>query len=214
MKLDWKHWAFLIAASLGLIIAILAVSSWFSARIAQEHLTATIDAQKSVIQQAQTDREQHAKEDAARDLQTAATLQSWQLAVQAVRTPQQITGWSQSQLEDAIRGIQFSVPAPTAADPHPAAAVTIPEASLPGLRDTIEKCRECSLKLDTAQKDLDSRAAQMKLADTQIQALKTERDAAVTAAKGGSFWQRFKRSAKWLAIGAAAGAVAAKTVHR
>jgi hypothetical protein len=32
-------------------------------------------------------------------------------------------------------------------------------------------------------------------------------DAAVTAAKGGSFWLRLKRNAHWLAIGAAIGVV-------
>jgi hypothetical protein len=36
--------------------------------------------------------------------------------------------------------------------------------------------------------------------------LTRERDAAIAAAHGGTFWLRAKRAAKWFAIGVAAGA--------
>src|SRR5258708_3629615 len=44
-------------------------------------------------------------------------------------------------------------------------------------------------------------------------ALTHERDDALRIARGGSVWRRIGRAAKWFLIGAAAGAVAAKTAH-
>jgi hypothetical protein len=64
-------------------------------------------------------------------------------------------------------------------------------------------CKACQAKLAAAQADLiDERAKTTVLA--------RERDEAVRAAKGGSLLRRIARNAKWLAIGAAAGAIAAK----
>ena len=58
-------------------------------------------------------------------------------------------------------------------------------------------------------------AAQADLADEKVksQALGRERDDALRAAKGGSVLRRIARAAKWFAIGAAAGAIAAKAAH-
>jgi hypothetical protein len=198
------HLEALAAAVLAIILGILGYQ-YLQARDDRVKMDATIQAQKQVIDQATADRAQHAKEDAARDAATAAQLDAMSKAVAQIRTPQQIVGWSQQQLADAIRGIQITVPAPTAANPHPEATVTIPENSLPGLRDTIEQCKECAVKLNTAQADLESRLQQMKEADAQIQALKTERDVAVKAAKGGTAWQRAWKVVKYVAIGGAIG---------
>jgi hypothetical protein len=44
-------------------------------------------------------------------------------------------------------------------------------------------------------------------------ALTKERDQALKIARGGSVLRRIARAAKWFAIGAAAGAVAAKAAH-
>jgi hypothetical protein len=40
-----------------------------------------------------------------------------------------------------------------------------------------------------------------------------ERDNALRVARGGSIWQRIGRASKWILIGAAAGAVAARAAH-
>ena len=37
-----------------------------------------------------------------------------------------------------------------------------------------------------------------------------ERDAAIRAARGGGFWSRLRRNAKWFAVGAATAALATK----
>jgi hypothetical protein len=68
------------------------------------------------------------------------------------------------------------------------------------LYDYVQDCRACQLQLTVAKENATDDAA-------KIRALTRERDAAVTAAKGGSFWLRLKRNAHWLAIGAAVGAV-------
>lgn len=75
---------------------------------------------------------------------------------------------------------------------------TIPAADLKPLFDYIQDCRSCQAQLAATRADLSDEQA-------RSAALTRERDAAINAAKGGSFWQRLKRNAKWLAIGAATG---------
>jgi hypothetical protein len=78
-------------------------------------------------------------------------------------------------------------------------AAEIPAADLKPLYDFVQDCRACQLRLAAAKQDASDNAL-------KITALTRERDAAVTAAKGGSFWLRLRRNAHWLAIGAAASA--------
>jgi hypothetical protein len=42
----------------------------------------------------------------------------------------------------------------------------------------------------------------------KLAAMTRERDSAITAAKGGTFWRRFRRNVEWFALGAGAGAAA------
>lgn len=84
----------------------------------------------------------------------------------------------------------------------PPATATIPQQDLKPLYDYIEDCRATAADRDAARKDLADK-------QTQITSLMAQRDAAITAAKGGKFWTRVRRNAKWLAIGAGVGAVAA-----
>ncbi len=86
------------------------------------------------------------------------------------------------------------------------ATLRIPQQDLKLLYDALEDCRACQASLAAAQSDLaDER--------TQLTATAAERDAALKSAKGGSFWTRLKRSAKWFAIGAALGAIATRTAR-
>jgi hypothetical protein len=82
----------------------------------------------------------------------------------------------------------------------------LPAADLKPLYDFALDCKACQAKLSVAQSDLADEK-------TKTAALTKERDAAVTAAKGGSAMRRIARAAKWFALGAAAGAVAAKAAH-
>jgi hypothetical protein len=86
------------------------------------------------------------------------------------------------------------------------ADAVLPAADLKPLYDFALDCKACQAKLTVAQSDLADEK-------TKTAALTKERDAAVTAAKGGSALRRIARAAKWFALGAAAGAVAAKAAH-
>ncbi len=79
----------------------------------------------------------------------------------------------------------------------------LPAADLKPLYDFALDCKACQAKLTASQGDLSDEKA-------KTAALTKERDAAVQAAKGGSALRRIARAAKWFALGAAAGAVAAK----
>ena len=82
----------------------------------------------------------------------------------------------------------------------PQSTAEIPVADLAPLYNYVQDCRACQLQLTAAKQNATDDAA-------KIRALTLERNAAVTAAKGGPFWLRLKRNAHWLAIGAAVGAV-------
>jgi len=79
----------------------------------------------------------------------------------------------------------------------------IPKADLKPLYDFVQDCRACQARLAAANANLTNEQA-------RSAALARERNAAVTAAKGGGFWRQLKRNTKWLAIGAAVGVVLAK----
>ena len=94
-------------------------------------------------------------------------------------------------------------PAPSrsnAAAAAPQSTAEIPAADLAPLYNYVQDCRACQLELTAAKQNASDD-------DAKIRALTRERDAAITATKGGPFWLRLKRNAHWLAIGAAVGAV-------
>ena len=84
--------------------------------------------------------------------------------------------------------------------------VNFPAADLKPLYDFAADCKACQAKLGAAQADL----ADEKL---KSQALGRERDDVLQAARGGSVLRRIARAVKWFAIGAAAGAIAARATR-
>jgi type II secretory pathway pseudopilin PulG len=90
---------------------------------------------------------------------------------------------------------------PSASDLPSSPTAQIPAVDLKPLFDFVQDCRACQAQLATAKLDAADNA-------TKIAALTRERDAAITAAKGGSFWRRLRRNILWFAVGAGAGAVA------
>jgi hypothetical protein len=81
-------------------------------------------------------------------------------------------------------------------------SICIPPADLKPLYDSIEDCEACAAKLTASQADLADET-------TKFTAASSERDAALKAAHG-TFWSHAKTAAKWIIIGAAAGAILAK----
>jgi hypothetical protein len=88
---------------------------------------------------------------------------------------------------------------PNAAAP---AIIRVPQADLKPLYDAVEDCEVCQAKLAAAQGDLSDET-------TKFTAATAQRDAAISAARG-TFWTRARTAAKWIVIGAAAGAVLAR----
>lgn len=97
--------------------------------------------------------------------------------------------------------------APSTHDLPSAPPAQIPSADLKPLYDYVQDCRACQVELAAARQNATDDAA-------KIAALTQERDAAVTAAKGGTLWRRLRRDAEWFAVGAAVGASAYKLSRR
>ena len=83
----------------------------------------------------------------------------------------------------------------------PIPGAQIPAADLKPLYDFVQDCRACQAQLATAKLNTADNAA-------KLSAVIRERDAALTAAKGGTFWRRLRRNALWFAVGAGVGTAA------
>lgn len=82
----------------------------------------------------------------------------------------------------------------------------IPGQDLKPLYDFALDCQACQAKLAASESDLWDEQGKTK-------ALTKERDDALRVARGGNIWRRIARASKWMLIGAAAGAAAARAVH-
>jgi hypothetical protein len=209
-----------VAITSGLILALLA--AWRADRRDRAQLAADLAAGRQALVQA--DARQHDRD--AQLLQTLAALAAEKRTVTAPaqiirQLPQQIPlpvpltlqapdPMTKPQKETCssgpVCGPEGLDPARSNSNPPSKAAVAqavIPAEDLKPLYDFSLDCRACQAKLAAAQADLtDERAKEAVLI--------RERDEAVRAAKGGSVLRRIARNAKWLAIGVAAGAIAAK----
>jgi len=206
-------------------LAIAVLAAWRSDRRDRAQLAADLAAAKHLL--AQADARQHDRD--AHLVQTLASIAAEKrnvtTAAQIVRElPQQISlpmpitlqtpdPLSKPQKETCSsgpvcgpEGLESTLPRTNPTSNVPAAQAILPIEDLKPLYDFTLDCKACQAKLAAAQADLaDERA--------KAAVLTRERDEAVRAAKGGSLLRRITRNAKWLAIGAAAGAIAAKA-HR
>jgi len=181
-----------------LIACALLADAWHSARHDSQQLAATLVAQNTVIQQA-GDREKQ------RDTQLASALAAIQSQKRSVQTPQQAAQQLTTVLPDLPLPVTINTPnlsAPLPPGETPATTVSIPQPDLVPLYDALQDCRATSVQSATLQKDLSDEK-------TRSASLQHERDAAIAAAHGGTFFTRLKRSAKWFAIGLATGAAVA-----
>jgi len=195
-----------LAAALVAIIAI----TWRDDRRDRAQLAAQPAAAQQALNAA--DARQH-----DRDTQLQQTLASIATQKRAAQTPTQILAdlphelplpaplaIEQKPLPDNPPGKPGSTaPSQQASTPQ----VIVPPEDLKPLYDFALDCKACQAKLAAAQGDLADEK-------TKSATLTKERDAALRVAKGGSVLRRIGRAAKWFAIGAAAGALAAKSAHR
>jgi len=193
MKPTWHAFA----AGAALLASALAADSWLAARRASSQLAAALASQNTLLAQASNREHQ-------RDAQLASALAQIAAEKRRIQTPQQAAEALASVLPPLPLPVSLRLPDLTSAPtPEPApASASVPQADLKPLYDALADCRACGLERDALKRDL---------ADEQAKttALLRERDAAITAARGGAFWSRLKRSAKWFAIGVVIGAAAA-----
>jgi hypothetical protein len=186
----------IVILSAALFAAALLADAWRSARRDPNRLNTTLATQNATIQQA----EAHEKQ---RDEQLTAALAAIAAQKSAVQTPRQAAKAIPEVLPPFPFPIDIRVPDLSTMKPRetPPATITIPQADLKPLYDDLQDCRANAIEIDAVKKDLADEHA-------RTAALTQERDSAIAAAKGGTFWMRLRRGAKWFAIGAAAGAAA------
>lgn len=193
------------------IVVLLALAVFFSWRADlrdRAQLASELAATKQLL--AAADARQH-----ERDAQLAQTLAAIASEKRTVITPAQIIHDLPAQISlpapitlqndptSTNVGARFSAYPPASAPPLNA---VIPAEDLKPLYDFTLDCKTCQARLASSQGDLNDERA-------KSAALTKERDAALKAARGGGTWRRLARAAKWFAIGAAAGAIAAKSAR-
>jgi type II secretory pathway pseudopilin PulG len=186
------------------ILALALVAAWRADRRDRAQLASELSAAKQALTQA--DARQH-----DRDTQLLQTLSTLAAEKRTVTTPAQIIRELPQQIPLPAPIVLQSSPNTSPSDSKGAsntaqAQAVIPAEDLKPLYDFTLDCKACQAKLAAAQGDLTDEKV-------KTSTLVKERDEAVRAAKGGSVLRRVVRAAKWLAIGAALGAVASRAAH-
>jgi hypothetical protein len=201
-----KLWIQISATVVGLVLVSALVSAWRAQLLDRSRLQAEL----SATQKALADLDAKQKE---RDLQLTQTLKQLAEQKSRVRTPSQVLTELPGvlPLPTPLREAILTTPATEGpassepATPQPK-SVPLPKEDLKPLFDFAVDCQACQARLASAQAALTDEKA-------KTQALSRERDDALRMAHGGSIWKRIASAAKWFAIGAAAGAIAAKAAH-
>jgi hypothetical protein len=193
-----RHWIRLVELIAALLLALAIFFSWRADRRDRSQLASELAATKQLL--AAADTRQH-----DRDAQLAQTLATLAAEKRTIVTPAQIVRDLPSQLPLPAPLVLQSTPA-SPNSPSPQTNAVIPAEDLKPLYDFAIDCKACQAKLATAQADLTDERQ-------KTTALTRERDDALHIARGGSLIRRIGRAAKWLLIGAAAGAAAAKAAH-
>jgi hypothetical protein len=224
-----------------MLVAAMAVHAWLASRDDQQRLASTLAAQKQLLDAADT--REHARQSALDDTlaQIEKLKRATQTPEEILRDlpkylslPQPITLTRAAVEPSAPPTGQGNAPPASAAIPESAAAdqsrdrsspakpsavargsldlpsvpaAQIPSADLKPLYDYVQDCRACQTQLAAAKQNASDDAS-------KIVALTRERDAAITAAKGGAFWRRLRRNAIWFGIGAALGAAAGYSAQK
>jgi hypothetical protein len=192
---------FYVRFAILLVAVILCVAAFYAWRADQRdraQLAAELAATKQLLTAAAA--RQH-----DRDAQLAQTLATLAAEKRTIVTPAQIVRELPGQISLPSPIVLQSTPA-LPDSPTPKTNAVIPTEDLKPLYDFTLNCKACQAKLSAAQGDLSDERK-------KTTALTHERDDALRIARGGSAWRRIGRAAKWLLIGAAAGAIAAQATH-
>ncbi len=205
-----RSWIRIAEVGFFVVVAVALLAAWRADRRDRTQLAAQLAAAQQALNAA--DARQH-----DRDALLTQTLAQLSAQKRSVVTPAQILRDLPNQIPLPVAiALQPEPDSPPSDSQHAATGkvsapstpshAVIPSEDLKPLYDFAIDCKACQAKLSAAQSDL---------ADEKIKTttLTKERDDAVRAAKGGGAWRRIARATKWFAIGAAAGAIAAKSAH-
>jgi len=201
---------FIVAVVLAMFVA------WRADRRDRAQLASELSATKQLL--AAADARQH-----DRDARLAETLTALTAQKRTVVTPAQIVRELPREIglpsPIVLQSAAANSSVPNQTDKQPSGSATsaheakqsesqavLPAEDLKPLYDFTIDCKACQARLTAAQTDLTDEK-------TKTAALTKERDHALQIARGGSPFRRIARVAKWLLIGAAAGAIAAKSAH-
>ena len=211
-----RSWIRLLEPIFIVAVVLAMFAAWRADRRDRAQLASELAATKQLL--AAADTRQH-----DRDARLAETLTALAAQKRTVVTPAQIVRELPREigLPSAIvlqsAAANSSVPNQTGKQPGGSATsaheakqsesqAVLPAEDLKPLYDFTIDCKACQARLTAAQTDLTDEI-------TKTAALTKERDHALQIARGGSPFRRIARAAKWLLIGAAAGAIAAKSPH-
>ncbi len=211
-----RSWIRLLEPIFIVAVVLAMFAAWRADRRDRAQLASELAATKQLL--AAADTRQH-----DRDARLAETLTALAAQKRTVVTPAQIVRELPREigLPSAIvlqpAAANSSVPNQTGKQPGGSATsaheakqsesqAVLPAEDLKPLYDFTIDCKACQARLTAAQTDLTDEK-------TKTAALTKERDHALQIARGGSPFRRIARAAKWLLIGAAAGAIAAKSPH-
>lgn len=189
------------AVSLALVAIAIFAGAWRGAHNDAAKLKVTLATEQLVVADA-------SKREADRDAQLKTTVAALEEAKKRVQSPTQVLRALPAVIP-LPEPIAASVAARAPGNPPPKGtpeevhqqSATIPAADLKPLYDFGVACQECKARVATLTKDRADDAL-------KLGAVEKQRDAAVAAAKGGSKFARIKRAAKFIVIGAVAGAAA------
>lgn len=191
-----------LLAGLGVLALLLAAKSILEERDAKVRLDAELKATKQLLQAKDRDLQSINRTMEERDKKTASLVKEIELLRARPATIQEIA-----------REIPHYVPLvtpPTFVPQTPTAPpkIEFTEPQAQDLRLYYLDCQAKTLKLEACtENEADWKRKELTWQEKEA-ILKQQRDAAVAAVHGGTFWQRFKRNGKWVLVTAATGVAA------
>lgn len=204
----YAPWLFIVA------VLILGYFAWRDARDANIELRTEIKLKDGMIAELRTQRETIDRGMAQRDQQTAQmvkeieALKARPLPVREIvrEIPQYVN------LPGAPTILEAPAPAPGEKPAEP--SIVFDPAQAKALRDFYLDCNRANLELKSCGEDKADLLKKQTTYEQQIKLLTEERDSAVKAFKGGGFWLKLKKDAKWFLVGGITGGAIVAILRR
>ena len=199
----------LIIGGIALLFVLLALGAYIGERMDR----VKAETKQQVLEEANKQRAAEIQnilsQEEARHRDLEARLQTEDERFKRAATPQDVATLA-TQLMNLKQPIQFVTPPATPSNPNPQPIAQLAASDTPQVKAYLQECESCKLKLPSLQSDLSGKEQVIKNLNDSLKATQDERDSWKAATKGGTFFTRLKRNAKWLALGGVLGYAAAK----